>query len=297
MYKAKEEGKNNFQLYSEKLRSESLERLNLESSLRRALELNQFKLYYQAKRDLITGKVTGVEALLRWQHPDLGLVAPTRFLKIADEIGLIIPIGKWVLESVCRQSADWRLQGLPQFRVSVNLSDKQFFDPNLPGDLAKILQQSGVAAETLELEISEAILLRSPPRALSVLTSLKALGVRIAIDNFGIGYSSLGPLRGMPLDSVKIDRSFMQGFSDAAGHKPLAEAIVAMGRTLGLTLVAQGVESEEQVLFLREHACNEVQGFYVNGPMPAEQVAAILNGHATESGHDAQSGGEKRSPE
>ncbi|MFO7550872.1 MAG: EAL domain-containing protein [Haliea sp.] len=285
MYKAKEEGKNNFQLYSDKLRSESLDRLNLESSLRHALELDQFKLYYQAKRDVHTGEVTGMEALLRWQHPDLGLVAPLRFMAIAEETGLIIPIGKWVLESVCNQSAHWRQEGLPRVRVAVNLSSRQFFDPDLPEAIAKILQKTGVEADTLELEINEAILMRDLALALAVLTALKAVGVRIAIDNFGVGYSSLALLRQLPLDAIKIDRSFMRDFSDTIGHKPLAEAIVAMGRTLGLTVVAQGVESEEQVVFLREHACNEVQGFYIKKPIPADQVAALLR-QATEHGLD-----------
>ncbi|QIB67667.1 EAL domain-containing protein [Kineobactrum salinum] len=279
MYRAKEEGKNNFQIYSEKLHTESLDRLSLESSLRHALELDQFTVYYQAKQDVTTSAVTGMEALLRWQHPDLGLVAPMRFLPLAEEIGLAIPIGKWVLRTVCEQNARWQQQGFTQVSIAVNLTEKQFFDPSLAEDIAAILQQTGVAANLLELEINESILMRDTEQALAALNGLKAVGVRIAIDNFGVGYSSLAMLRELPLDAIKIDRAFIRDLSDTADDNALAQAIVKIGRTMGLTVVAQGVESEEQVVFLREHACDEVQGFYFNNPVPAEEFTALLTRH------------------
>lgn len=281
MYKAKEEGKNNFQLYSKELQSESLDRLSLESSLRHALDLDQFKLYYQAKRDVSTGAVTGMEALLRWQHPDLGLIAPMRFLPIAEEIGLIIPIGKWALQTVCEQNARWQQQGYAQVCIAVNLTAKQFFEPSLADDIAAILQGTGVAASLLELEINEAVLMRDGPLALTVLNRLKAVGVRIAIDNFGVGYSSLAILKQLPLDAIKIDRAYIRDLSGTKDDKILAQAIVAMGRSLGLTVVAQGVESEAQMVFLREHACDEVQGFYFNDPVPAEEFTALLTLQST----------------
>lgn len=276
MYKVKEEGKNNFQLYSEKLHSESLERLTLESALRNALERKEFHLYYQAKRDMAGGRITGMEALLRWQHPDLGTVAPLRFIPVAEEIGLIIPIGKWVLETACEQNVRWQRQGLPRMNIAVNLSSQQFFDENLARDITAVLNKTGMDAKLLELEVSENVLMQNVERALTVLNSLKDLGVHIAIDNFGVGYSSLAMLKQFPLDAIKIDRTFIRDISDPGEDKILAKAIVAMGRTLGLTVVAQGVETEEQVKFLRDNACDELQGFYFNKPLPAEEFATLL---------------------
>ena len=280
MYKAKEEGKNNFQFYSEKLNTSSLERLNLEAALRQALERNQFQLYYQAKRDIRSGRITGTEALLRWQHPVLGTVAPLRFLPLAEETGLIIPIGKWVLRTACLQNVAWQNQGLAPLIMAVNLTARQLFDESLLTDLTTILAETGMDAQLLELEISEGLLMRDVEKTKRVFRGIKDIGVRIAIDDFGSGYSSLASLKQFPLDSIKIDRSFIHAATSVAEDKALTEAIIAMGRTLSLTVVAQGVETKEQADFLRQNACDEFQGFYLNKPVPADQMVELIRAQA-----------------
>ena len=280
MYQAKQQGKNNFQFYSEKLNAESLERLTLELGLRHALERHEFRLHYQAKRDIRSGQITGMEALLRWEHPDLGLIAPMQFIPVAEETGLIVPIGKWVLRTACLQNIAWQQQGLPHLGIAVNLTARQFVDDNLLTDLAAILAETGMEAGLLELEIAESLLMQDVKRALQVLNGLKKLKIRIAIDDFGIGYSSLSALKQFPLDSIKIDRSFIRDVTSVAEDKALTEAIIAMGRTLSLTVVAQGVETREQADFLRDNACDEFQGFYFNKPMPADQFGVLLQTQA-----------------
>jgi EAL domain-containing protein (putative c-di-GMP-specific phosphodiesterase class I) len=276
MYEAKETGKNNFQFYSEQLNAGSLERLNLESGLRHALERNEFQLHYQAKTDIRSGQITGTEALLRWQHPDLGTVAPMKFIRLAEETGLIIPIGKWVLRTACLQNVDWQKQGLRRMSMAINLTARQFFDEHLLADLKAILADTGMDAQLLELEISEALLMRDFAKAMRILTSLKDMGIRIAIDNFGIGYSSLSTIKQFPLDTIKIDRSFIRDITSDTEGKALTKAIIAMGRTLSLTVVAQGVETKEQADFLRQNACDEFQGFYLNKPVPPDQIAELI---------------------
>lgn len=286
MYQAKQCGKNNFQFYSAKLNADSLERLTLELSLRHALERQEFQLHYQAKRDIRSGQITGMEALLRWNHPDLGIVAPMQFIPIAEETGLIVPIGKWVLKTACQQNVAWQRQGLPHLGVAVNLTARQFADENLLTDLAEILAETGMDARLLELEIAESLLMQDVKRALSVLTGLKHLQVRIAIDDFGIGYSSLSALEQFPLDVIKIDRSCICDTSSVSEDKALTEAIIAMGRTLSLTVVAQGVETKEQADFLRDNACDEFQGFYFNKPIPAEQFKLLLQAQVADPSLD-----------
>ncbi|HKT73841.1 MAG TPA: EAL domain-containing protein [Steroidobacteraceae bacterium] len=276
MYQAKEDGKNNFQFYSEKLNANSLERLTLESSLRHALERREFQLHYQAKRDMTTGRITGMEALLRWQHPDLGIVSPMQFIPVAEETGLIVPIGKWVLHTACSQNVAWQRQGLPRLNIAVNLSARQFSDEHLLRDIADTLEETGMDAGLLEVEIHESLLIRDIEKTLQILTALKAIGVKIAIDDFGTGYSSLSTLQRFPLDTIKIDRSFMRELAARSDHSSLTEAIIAMGKNLSLTVVAQGVETKEQVDLLREHACDEFQGFYFNKPMSAQQFTELL---------------------
>lgn len=276
MYHAKEVGKNNYQFYSEQLTASSLERMALESSLRHALERGEFVLHYQAKRDMVTGQITGMEALLRWEHPDLGTLAPLRFLPIAEETGLIIPIGKWVLETACRQNVAWHAQGLARVTMAVNLTARQFTDERLVEDIAAALRATGMDPELLELEIAEGLLIRDVERTLGILTKLKAMGVRIAVDDFGTGYSSLSLLQRFPLDTIKIDRSFVHDAPESGANEHLTEAIIALGRALSLTVVAQGVETREQVDFLRRHACDELQGFYFTKPMPAEQATHLI---------------------
>jgi len=280
MYQAKQHGKNTFQFYSEKLNAESLERQTLELGLRHALDRNEFRLHYQAKRDIRSGQITGMEALLRWEHPDLGLVAPMQFIPVAEETGLIVPIGEWVLRTACLQNVAWQQQGLPHLCIAVNLTARQFADEKLLTSLATILTETGMDAHLLELEIAESLLMHDVKKALEVLTGLKKLNIRIAIDDFGIGYSSLSALQQFPLDSIKIDRSFIRDVTSVSEDKALTEAIITMGRSLSLTVVAQGVETKEQADFLRDNACDEFQGFYFNKPVPADQFKVLLQAQA-----------------
>ena len=283
MYQAKEDGKNEFQFYSEKLNANSLERLTLESSLRHALERREFQLYYQAKRDIASGQITGMEALLRWQHPDLGMLAPMQFIPVAEETGLILPIGRWVINTACLQNVAWQKQGLARVSIAVNLTARQFFDEYLVRDLASILKSTGMQGRLLEIEIHESLLIHDTEKTLQILTGLKAMGIRIAIDDFGAGYSSLTTLQRFPLDTIKIDRSFIKDITSVGEHSDLTTAIMAMGRSLSLTVVAQGVETKEQADFLREHSCDELQGFYCNKPVSAQQFTELLQAQITET--------------
>ena len=283
MYQAKEDGKNQFQFYSEKLNANSLERLALESSLRHALENKEFRLEYQAKREMAHGQITGVEALLRWHHPDLGLVPPLQFIPVAEEIGLIDQIGKWVLQTACLQNMAWQKQGLPRVSIAVNLSARQFGDEHLLRDVAAVLAATHMDACLLELEIPEILLIKDVERTLRILAQLKALGVKIAIDDFGSGYSSLASLQRSPLDTIKIDRSFARDIATRGKESSMARAIIEMGRILGLTVVAQGVETREQAEFLREHACDEYQGFYFGKPQSAHEFAELLRAQKIEA--------------
>ena len=282
MYQAKAQGKNNFQFYSEKLNANSLERLALESSLRHALERNEFRLHYQAKRDIASGRITGMEALLRWEHPDLGTVGPREFIPVAEETGLIIPIGRWVLRTACAQSVEWRNQGLPALSMAVNLTPRQFHDESLLADLTSILDAAGMDPHFLEIEVTEGLLIHDVENTLRILTGLKALGIRIAVDDFGTGYCSLAMLQRFPLDTIKIDRSLMRDIVGTPQDTGLADAIIAMGKSLSLTVVAQGVETREQAEHLRLHECNELQGFYFKKPMPADEFTRLLHNQAPE---------------
>jgi EAL domain-containing protein (putative c-di-GMP-specific phosphodiesterase class I) len=281
MYQAKADGKNTFQFYSEKLNANSLERLAMESSLRHALERNEFQLYYQARRDIDSGRITGMEALLRWNHPDLGMVAPLRFIPVADETGMIVPIGKWVLRTACLQNVSWQKQGLSNLSIAVNLTPRQFYDEHLLQDVLAILEETHMAPQQLELEINERLLTLNVEKTHDILIGLKDKGIRIAIDDFGTGYSSLATLQRFPLDTIKIDRSLIRDLAASSDDRGLADAIIAMGKSLALTVVAQGVETREQAQFLRLHACDELQGFYFNKPLPAPQSTQLLLAQAT----------------
>ncbi len=282
MYQAKAEGKNNVQFFSRDLNANSLERLSLESSLRHALERNEFRLCYQAKRDIVSGHITGMEVLVRWEHPDLGLVAPMQFIPIAEETGLILPMGKWVLQTACLQNVAWQEQGVPPLTIAVNLTARQFFDERLLEDVTAILDSTGMDPHLLELEITEGLLIRDVEATLRTLSRLKKVGIRISLDNFGTGYSSLVNLQRFPLDTIKIDRSFIQDVVSDPGNKGLAQAVIAMGKNLSLTVVAQGVETSEQAEFVRTHACDEIQGFFFNRPLSTEEFTKLLKARPEE---------------
>jgi len=279
MYAAKEDGRNNFLFHSREIKTQSIERLMLETSLRRALKRNELVLYYQPKRDLSRGGISGVEALLRWNHPDLGLLLPNRFIPLAEETGLIVPIGRWVLQTACLQNMAWQRQGLPPIRVAVNLSPRQFADPNLLGDIRTALEKSGLPPQLLELEITESMVMQNMERTMRVLEAIKRLGITLSIDDFGTGYSSMSLVKKLPIDALKIDRSFVREIASDADDKAIAEAIIALGRALDLTVVAEGVETAEQEAVLRAHNCDEIQGFLISKPIPADEFAAFVADH------------------
>ena len=280
MYRAKDQGRNNYQFYSAQMNKHTFERLAMESSLRRAVERNEFLLHYQPKLDLRTGAISGVEALVRWQHPDWGMVSPAQFIPLAEETGLIVQIGEWVLKAACEQNKRWRDQGIPPLRVAVNLSARQFAQKTLLSDIAKIIAQSGLTPESLELEITESLVMTNPEHATETLHKLKAMGISLSIDDFGTGYSSLAYLKRFPIDCVKIDRSFIKDIPTEADDMAITKGVIALGHSLRLKVVAEGVETVEQQDFLRSNDCDEMQGYLFSKPLPAEGVTALLKGHS-----------------
>jgi diguanylate cyclase (GGDEF)-like protein len=276
MYRAKEEGKNNFRFFTPEIKSQSIERLMLEADLRHALELNQFELHYQPKLDVVTGQISGVEALLRWTHPKLGNLPPTEFIPLAEETGLIIPIGRWVLMTASAQNMAWQSDGLPAISMAVNLSPRQFLDANLLDDIDDVLATTGMPAHLLQLEITESMVMQNVERAIKLLDEIRSRGVRLAIDDFGTGYSSMSLMKKFPIDTIKIDRSFVRDLAVSAEDRAIATAIISMGKALGLTVVAEGVETTEQDAFLRGHACDEVQGFLFSKPVRPEDIRSLL---------------------
>ena len=279
MYLAKSEGKNNYQFYSQEIRTEARERLILENSLRRALEENELFLHYQPKIDLETGAITGVEALLRWHNPELGVVSPAKFIPLAEETGLIVPIGRWVLRTACAQGAAWQRQGLPHIPIAVNLSARQFSDENLLTEITAALVDSGMSPALLELEITEGMVMQNPDRTVQKLDRIREMGMRLAIDDFGTGYSSLAHLKRFPIDTLKVDRSFISEIPHDAEDVAITGAIIAMGKSLDLIVVAEGVETQAQMDFLREHQCDQMQGYFFSKPVGAEQLATLVHGH------------------
>jgi EAL domain-containing protein (putative c-di-GMP-specific phosphodiesterase class I) len=278
MYRAKERGRSNFQFFTSEMNARANERLALEHSLRRALERDEFLLHYQAKVDVATRRVIGAEALLRWQHPERGLIAPERFIPIAEETGLIVPIGEWVLRTACAQHRAWRDAGFSALSISVNLSARQFRQEALAKTIRQILVDTGVDAANLEIELTESMVMHNAAVAVAILQELKSLGVRVSIDDFGVGYSSLSCLRRLPIDTLKIDRSFV---SDIAAPPQgdggiLAQAIISLAHSLNLKVVAEGVETSAQFAFLETQRCDQVQGYYFGKPLPAREYQRML---------------------
>jgi len=280
MYHAKERGKNNFQFYQAAMNATALERLELESDLRHALEQGEFTLHYQPQFTGVGNRLTGVEALLRWEHPQRGLVPPDDFIPVLEELGLVVQVGDWVLNEACRQLKSWHQAKIRVPKVSVNLSARQFADGDLEQRIGTIIAASGIAPACLELELTESILMQDVGSALATLSGLKRLGLCIAIDDFGTGYSSLNYLKQFPIDVLKIDRSFVDGLPQGEQDGQIARAIIAMAHSLNLAVIAEGVETQEQLDFLRRHDCDEVQGYLLGRPMPAKQFAAQFSGAA-----------------
>jgi diguanylate cyclase (GGDEF)-like protein/PAS domain S-box-containing protein len=276
MYSAKDNGRNNIQLFTDQMNAQAVERLALESSLRRALEKKELFLVYQPQMDVATGKITGLEALLRWQHPELGLVPPDRFIRIAENSGLIIPIGEWVLRAACSQARRWQDEGIPAVVVAVNVSAVQFRQPGFCELIKRVLEETGLAPQYLGLELTEGLLLADADVTFAVLQDLKAMGLSLAIDDFGTGYSGFSYLRHFWVSKLKIDRSFIRDVAVNPDDAAITAAIISMAKSLRLKAVAEGVENEAQMSFLRAHHCDEIQGYYFSRPLTAEKAADKL---------------------
>ncbi|MHB0888843.1 putative bifunctional diguanylate cyclase/phosphodiesterase [Acidithiobacillus sp.] len=279
MYHAKEGGRNNYQFFEPEMNVQAVERHTIEGGLRRALERQEFMLHYQPKINLESGTISGVEALVRWQHPQRGLILPEQFVWIAEDCGLIVPIGVWVLREACRQARTWQDAGLPPIPVAVNISAVQFRHKDFLESLAAILKDTGLAPRYLELELTESVLMHDADFTTSVLKALKAMGIRLAIDDFGTGYSSLSYLTRFPIDTLKIDQSFLRDITNATADSDdaaIVAAVVSMGKSLNQRVIAEGVETREQLAFLQAQGCGEGQGFYFSRPVTAEELAELL---------------------
>jgi EAL domain-containing protein (putative c-di-GMP-specific phosphodiesterase class I) len=276
MFRAKELGRNHYCFYTAEMNARAMEKLLLLTDLRRALERREFLLHYQPKASLSSGRITGFEALLRWRHPVRGLVSPAEFIPLLEDSGLIVPVGEWVIRAACEQIAAWRDAGLRALPVAVNLSAKQFQHRDIGTLVAAALADHAVAPELLDLEITESDVMRNPDGAVAILDRLRGAGVRIAIDDFGTGYSSLSYLKRLPVDSLKIDRSFISGLPADADDAAIARAVVTMAHSLGLRVVAEGVETDAQRAFLASHGCDEMQGYLLSRPQPADECAQRL---------------------
>ncbi len=276
MYLAKAEGKNDVRLFSTEIETQSVDRLEIETSLRLAVERGELCLHYQPKVDVLSGKIAGVEALLRWMHPQLGMLPPIKFIPLAEETGLIVMIGRWVLNTACAQNMEWQRAGLPPISMAVNVSPRQFSDDNLLNYIDSALASSGLDPKLLQIEITESMVMLNVDRAIKILDAIQGRGVRLAIDDFGTGYSSMSVLKRFPIDTIKIDRSFVRDLPDSSEDKAISEAIINMGKALGLTIVAEGVETIEQDKFLRDHSCDEIQGFLFSKPVLPERIVELL---------------------
>ncbi len=276
MYRSKEKGGNRYQFYTEGMNARAYEHLVLESNLRHALERDQFELYFQPQIDLHTHGIIGIEALIRWNHPERGFLSPDKFVPFAEETGLIIPIGEWALNNACLEAKRWQENGLPPVRIAVNLSMRQFRQKMFVDLVANALSNSELDPHLLELEITESFLAQNVDQATKVLRQLHELGVQLSVDDFGTGYSSLSYLKRFPLNTLKIDQSFVKDLDSGPQGATIAEAIIALGKSLNLNIIAEGVETEEQVFFLKSRGCDRVQGYFVSPPMCASDMLRWL---------------------
>ena len=276
MYSAKRRGKNRFQLYNNAMNASALERLTMESLLRNALERNELLLHYQPQQELDSGRIIGVEALLRWQNEKLGNVPPDRFIPMAEDSGLIIPIGEWVLRTACTQLKTWQDTGVAITRMAVNISVRQFMYPGFLQMVKQVIEETGITPEDLELEITESLLMQDAEAAIDLLHDLKALGVQLAIDDFGTGYSSLSYLKRFPIDRLKVDKTFVQEVTTNTEDAAITRAVIAMANNMDLRVIAEGVETAEQLSYLTDENCHEIQGYYLSRPMPAHEVCSFI---------------------
>jgi EAL domain-containing protein (putative c-di-GMP-specific phosphodiesterase class I) len=271
MYQAKARGRNGYRFYQPSMTGEGVERLRLETFLRRSIEKEEVFLNFQPQVEIDTGKLLGVEALVRWNHPELGLVPPHRFIPLAEDTGFINQLGKWVLYEACRQMVRWQDAGLHVPKIAVNLSAKQFERGSMVGTVAEILRETGLEPHRLQLEVTESVIMNTGD-ALAFINDLHAVGVSLAIDDFGTGYSSLAYLKQMPVQTLKIDRSFIKDISTDANDEAIAIAIIQLGRSMNLSVIAEGVETEQQAAFLLRHGCNQAQGYFYSRPVMPDDL-------------------------
>ncbi|RDH81278.1 MAG: hypothetical protein DIZ80_14325 [endosymbiont of Galathealinum brachiosum] len=277
MYKAKADGRNNYQFYTPVLTEEASERLKIINSLRSALEKNEFCVHYQPQYALCNEKIIGVEALIRWDHPEMGMISPAKFIPVAEETGMIIPIGEWVLRTACQQLKQWNDAGYTSIRMAVNLSARQFWKPGLDKVIENILQEFNLKPADLELELTEGIIMHDTSVVIKTLNDIHDMGVRLAVDDFGTGYSSLSYVSRFPLDMLKIDRSFVRDITTNTDDAEMIMSIIALGHSMKLQVLAEGVETREQLFYLKEQGCDEVQGFYFSKPLPANEIEKLLS--------------------
>jgi diguanylate cyclase (GGDEF)-like protein/PAS domain S-box-containing protein len=289
MYQAKENGRNTFQFFKQEMIVRAVERQFIEGSLRVALERKEFSLHYQPKIDLCSGAVVGVEALLRWRHPERGFIPPAQFVPIAEDTGLILPIGRWVLREACRQSRAWLDAGLPPMPMAVNISAIEFRSEDFVESIRAVLKETRLDPQCLELELTESVLMKHAESTVSMLQALKSIGVQLAVDDFGTGYSSLSYLRQFPIDSLKMDRSFVHEISSKADDAVIVSAVISMGNSLKKRVIAEGVETREQLDFLTAAGCEEAQGYYFSAPMEADKFATLLEEARSRSWSDCGS--------
>jgi diguanylate cyclase (GGDEF)-like protein len=280
MYRAKEIGRDNFQFYTPALNTKAHEKFLLQEELRNAVVHSQFVLLYQPQVDLRSGRIFAVEALIRWKHPTLGVVPPIKFIPIAEETGLIVPIGDWVLREACRQNKAWQGAGLPHMNICVNVSARQFKEKNLVARVVHALQDSGLEAKYLELELTESLIMQDVEQAVETMKELQSLGVQLPIDDFGTGYSSLSALKNFPVARLKIDKSFISDLPANENDKAVAGAVISLGQKLNLRVIAEGVETDDQVAFLRENNCDEMQGYHFSKPIAAQAIEELLRATA-----------------
>ncbi len=277
MYQAKEKGRNNYQFYTKSLTDKARERLTIETNLRRALERNEFELYYQPQFSLKDSAIIGVEALIRWNHPEQGLVSPVSFIPVAEETGLIVPIGKWVMRTACMQHQAWLKEGHPPIKIAVNLSARQFHESGITSMISDILEETTMDSTCLELELTESIVMNDVESTIKILNELHWMGLEISIDDFGTGYSSLSYLKRFPIDRLKIDQSFIRDISTSISDAELVTAIITLARSMKLKVIAEGVETKEQLHYLKKQECDEVQGYYYSKPLPAKELIQFLH--------------------
>jgi EAL domain-containing protein (putative c-di-GMP-specific phosphodiesterase class I) len=276
MYHAKDQGKNNYQYYSESMNSRALELLTMESDLMKAVENNELILHYQPQVDINDNTIVGLEALVRWQHPELGMVSPIQFIPLAEETGLIVPLSEWVTMEACRQNKEWLEKDGVSVPVSVNMSSLYFQRKEVLSVISNILKSTGLPPEYLDIELTESSIMRSEKNAIMVLGQLKKMGIRISLDDFGTGYSSLNYLRRFPIDTLKIDRDFVKNIASDEVDAAIISAIINLADTLNLRIVAEGIEEYEQLDILREYGCDVIQGYLFSKPLPAREIETLL---------------------